>query len=148
MKNVTTGVELQLTDGVIDHIVGNMSKAQLRDTCRRLLREARDGRMDADSYASLAFLRVESETARREIRAAVGTPVSEGLPEPGEPVQIIIDATFGERRDRWLVEKPFLRPVSPDMVTAWRPAWAGNEATLMRAVLQADADEVREASDE
>lgn len=75
--------------------------------------------------------------------------MGEALPEPGETVQIIIDATLGEYRDRWLVEKPFLRPLSPDMVTAWRPSWAGSEAGLMRAIMQADADKLRrEASDE
>lgn len=144
------GLVFMLTDAVIDHLVALMGEDEVRETCRRLLREARDGgRMDTDSYATLAYLRVERDWQRREVRAAVGTPLPAGLPEPGEQVQIVINATLGAGRDRWIVEGPMLFPrmLTLGAAAAWRPAWAGSEAALARAVAGMDADELRREAD-
>ena len=81
MKNVTTGVELQLTDTAIDHIVSNMSKSQLTDNLRRTLRELRDMEIDRDAWQARAEA-LEARVQELEAQlAAQWRPVTE--PPPG-----------------------------------------------------------------
>lgn len=70
------GIELLLTDGVIDALVNELSEESCRDLLRGLLRE-----------------RLE----------AAGQPVAMGLPGPGERVQIILDAVRGPLGDRMML---------------------------------------------
>lgn len=110
MKNVTTGVVLPLTDGVIDYIADSMSDAQRKETLRRTMRELRD------AEAAIARLR--------------GTAVSSGrMPPPGAPVQIVINARRGPGGDRWIVDEPWPSIIRDEFVVAWRPVEAaGTEA--------------------
>lgn len=116
-----SGVEFPLTDGMIDFLVAELPDAACRDLLRELLRERRANGGDAVGRAALEFLRVEVARELREIRATVGTPVADGLPEPGERVQIILDAVRGPQGDRWIVEEPWPRLIADEVVTAWRP---------------------------
>lgn len=93
MSGVPSGVELTLTDGVIDTLVNELSEASCRDLLRRLLRE-----------------RLES----------AGTRPTVELPGPGERVQIILNAVRGPLGDRWIVEEPHPRLIADEVVVAWR----------------------------
>lgn len=99
-----SGVEFPLTDGIVDFLVAELPDAACRDLLRELLRERRANGGDAVGRAALEFL-----------------PVADGLPEPGERVQIILDAVRGPQGDRWIVEEPWPRLIADEVVTAWRP---------------------------
>ena len=109
------GIELLLTDGVIDALVNELSEASCRDLLRRLLRE-----------------RLES----------VGTPPAEELPGPGERVQIILNAVRGPLGDRWIVDEPSYRRLIDDgAVAAWRRPVVGEKVKLTLAPMPAAARE-------
>lgn len=150
MKNVTTGVELQLTDAVIDHIVDNMSGTQRTDTLRRTMRELRDLEAELERlrnerdelstavkanqlYARSVAEGYEADEARlREtLAAAFGQHPDDAPPPLDEPVQVIINARRGIRNDRWLLEGPWLRIALMDAwVVGWRPRWASCERAV------------------
>lgn len=109
------GIELLLTDGVIDTLVNELSEESCRDLLRGLLRE-----------------RLE----------AAGQPVAMGLPEPGERVQIILNAVRGPLGDRWIVDEPsYRRLIDDEAVAAWRKPLVGNKVKLMLAPVMAAARE-------
>lgn len=53
-------------------------------------------------------------------RAMTETPPAEGMPGPGERVQIILNAVRGPLGDRWIVEEPHPRLIADEVVVAWR----------------------------
>jgi hypothetical protein len=109
MKNVTTGVVLPLTDGVIDHIVDTMSDEQRADALRRTMRELRD-------------LEAENAGLREALDAAVGYDPADAPPAPEQRAQIILNAERGLRGDRWIVETDGYPSILSDVwVVAWRP---------------------------
>ncbi len=115
MSGVPSGVELTLTDGVIDVLVNELSEASCRELLRRLLRE-----------------RLE----------AAGTPPTVELPGPGERVQIILNAVRGPLGDRWIIDEPsYRRLIDDEAVAAWRRPLAGEKVKLMLAPMQTAAQE-------
>jgi len=109
------GIELLLTAGVIDALVNELSEESCRDLLRGLLRE-----------------RLE----------AAGQPVAMGLPEPGERVQIILNAVRGPLGDLWIVDEPsYRRLIDDEAVAAWRKPLVGNKVKLMLAPVMAAARE-------
>lgn len=107
------GIELLLTDAMIDELPDTLC----RDLLKQLLRERRE--------------------------AVVDTPVAVGLPEPGERVQIIINAVRGPLGDRWIVDEPsYRRLIDDEAVAAWRRRpLVGNKVKFKLSPMQTAARE-------